>query len=102
MNPMDLSGKTILVTGASSGIGRACAILAADLGATLILTGRRTAMLEETCTALKNSSDHLCVPADLSYSGSVEKVVSAAPERSRLARIVYVAGLEVETRLQMG
>ena len=39
-NPYSLSGKTILVTGASSGIGLSIAIECSSMGATLILTGR--------------------------------------------------------------
>ena len=101
MNPMDLSGKVILVTGASSGIGRACAVLAANLGATLILTGRREAMLDETRTSLQNSSNHLCIPADLSSSGSVEKIVSTATNRSRLDGLVHAAGLELAVPIKL-
>ena len=45
---MSLAGRRILVTGASSGIGRACAVYAAKLGASVVLTGRRADALEET------------------------------------------------------
>jgi NAD(P)-dependent dehydrogenase (short-subunit alcohol dehydrogenase family) len=40
VNPLDLSGKTVLVTGASSGIGRATAVLLGQLGARVVLSGR--------------------------------------------------------------
>ena len=56
MEPFDLSGKTYLVTGASSGIGRACAEMMARLGATIVATGRRADALAETCAALGASS----------------------------------------------
>ena len=52
-NPFSLEGKTILVTGASSGIGRATAIECAKLGATLILTGRNVQNLHETLQTLE-------------------------------------------------
>lgn len=48
LNPLDLSGKRIVVTGASSGIGRASAILFSRLGAGLVLVGRDEARLEST------------------------------------------------------
>jgi NAD(P)-dependent dehydrogenase (short-subunit alcohol dehydrogenase family) len=43
---MDLQGKTILITGASSGIGRATALLAASEGASLVLGARRAGLLD--------------------------------------------------------
>lgn len=46
-NPFTLSGKTILVTGASSGIGRATAIVCARMGARVVLSGRNTEALVE-------------------------------------------------------
>ena len=45
-NPFTLEGKTILVTGASSGIGRTTAIECSKLGATLVLTGRNEERLQ--------------------------------------------------------
>ena len=47
-NPMDVSGRRILVTGASSGIGRATSVLLSELGAQLVLMGRDERRLEET------------------------------------------------------
>ncbi len=48
-NPYSLEGKTILVTGASSGIGKATAIECSRLGARVVITGRDMSRLEETC-----------------------------------------------------
>lgn len=59
-----LDGKTVLVTGASSGIGRATALLCAQLGATLWLTGRDAGRLEETRAALSGSG-HSAAAGDL-------------------------------------
>ena len=47
-NPMDLTEKRILVTGASSGIGRAVCIYLSKLGASVILTARDETRLQET------------------------------------------------------
>ena len=47
-NPFSLSGKTILVTGASSGIGQAIAVSISKMGATVVINGRNVAKLEKT------------------------------------------------------
>ena len=47
-NPFTLEGKTILVTGASSGIGRGIAIACSKMGATVIVNGRNESRLNET------------------------------------------------------
>ena len=52
-NPFSLDGKTILITGASSGIGRAVAIESSKMGAKLFITGRCKGRLNETFIALE-------------------------------------------------
>ncbi len=52
---MELAGKTIIITGASSGIGAAAAILFAQEGANVVLGGRREQALENICTLISNS-----------------------------------------------
>ena len=52
-NPFSLEGKVILITGASSGIGRATAIECAKMGASLIITGRDEERLKETFAKLE-------------------------------------------------
>jgi NAD(P)-dependent dehydrogenase (short-subunit alcohol dehydrogenase family) len=64
INPMELNNRTILVTGASSGIGRETAILLSQLGARLILVGRNPEQLEKTLTLLEGGS-HVVNPFDL-------------------------------------
>ena len=63
-NPMDLSGRTILVTGASSGIGRETCVVLAELGARLVLVGRRPEELECTRSSLA-PGDHRVESCDL-------------------------------------
>ena len=52
-NPFTLEGKTILVTGASSGIGRGIAIACSKMGATVIINGRNEQRLAETMTEMQ-------------------------------------------------
>lgn len=64
-NPLDLSGRTILVTGASSGIGREACVLFSELGARLVLVGRRREELERAASSLE-PRDHRVEAFDLS------------------------------------
>lgn len=63
-NPYTLEGKRILITGASSGIGRATAKECSKLGATCILCGRNEERLQETLNAL-NGNNHTFIVADV-------------------------------------
>ena len=55
-NPFTLEGKTILVTGASSGIGRATAIECSRLGAKIVASGRNAQRLQETLGARRGGA----------------------------------------------
>lgn len=77
-NPFSLEGKTILVTGASSGIGRTTAIECAKLGATLVLTGRNEEALLETKAQLIGEN-HTYVVADLSDEKNCEELTKQLP-----------------------
>ena len=79
MNPFSLDGKTILVTGASSGIGRGIAIACAQMGATVILNGRNRERLEETLSQMAGAG-HLIMPYDLSQQEDLEALANALPE----------------------
>lgn len=75
-NPFSLEGKSILVTGASSGIGRATAIECSRLGASLVLTGRNIARLEETLSML-DGNGHIVIAADLTIEDDIDALVEA-------------------------
>lgn len=77
-NPFSLSGKYILVTGASSGIGRAIAIACARMGANVILTGRNQQRLESALSMMP-AGDHYIIPADLNIKEEQEQLVSKIP-----------------------
>ncbi len=64
MNPLDLTGKTIMVTGASNGIGRETSIYLSRLGARIVAVGRNQARLDETLAALE-PSQHRSYAIDL-------------------------------------
>lgn len=78
-NPFSLEGKTILVTGASSGIGRATAIECAKLGAHVVITGRNTERLQETFDQLEGNG-HVQIIADLTDAESLERLVAEIPQ----------------------
>lgn len=88
-NPFSLEGKTILVTGASSGIGRAIAIECSRMGASVVLTARNTERLNETL-ALMDSGNHIVLSADLSRECDVMELVDALPG---LNGVVHNAGV---------
>lgn len=88
MNPFTLSDKTILVTGASSGIGREIAKQCSMMGARLIISGRNEQRLLETTQSLKGDG-HRAVIADLSKDDDIKKMISELP---KLDGIVLAAG----------
>ena len=88
-NPYTLENKTILVTGASSGIGKAIAIECAKMGAKVVVTGRNEARLQETHSLLEGDQPDYIV-ADLSVN---EDVVRVSKELSTLNGLVNCAGL---------
>lgn len=76
---MSLEGKTILVTGASSGIGRAIAIECSKLGAKVICTARNEQRLAETLSMMEGEG-HLSIPAELTNREDVDSIVSRLPK----------------------
>lgn len=78
-NPFSLEGKTILVTGASSGIGQETAIQCSKLGATVIITGRSAERLNETLNMMEGSN-HSMIIADLTSSDDIAKIATEAPD----------------------
>ena len=77
-NPFSLESKTILVTGASSGIGRGIAVECSKMGAKVVLNGRNVDRLNETLSLLEGVG-HLIIRADLSKQEDIEKLVDAVP-----------------------
>lgn len=78
-NPFALTGKTILVTGAAGGIGRATSVECAKLGARLILTDINEAGLVETLGLLEGEG-HQYLVADLTCQEALDELVAALPQ----------------------
>lgn len=80
-NPYNLENKTILVTGASSGIGKATAIECSKLGATMVITARNEERLSAVLAELDTSfsKQHKMIIADVSTNDGLESLVSALP-----------------------
>lgn len=92
-NPFSLFGKTILVTGASSGIGRTIAVACAQLDANVIATGRNEVRLQETLD-LMVGVNHTMIVADLSDATQTENLVEQLP---KLDGISHNAGISLRT-----
>lgn len=88
-NPYSLEGKRILVTGASSGIGRATAIECSRMGAKVVITGRNEERLSETFSQL-DGAGHLQIIADLTIQDHIDNLVN---DCVKLDGLVNNAGL---------
>ena len=95
-NPFSLENKIILVTGASSGIGKAIAIECSKMGANLIITARNEARLSETFSLL-SGSNHTILSADLSNEKDLNNIVEQVPV---LHGLVHCAGLTIPKPFQ--
>jgi len=80
-NPFSLEGKTIMVTGAGGGIGKATAVVCAKMGATMVLTDINETTLGEALNILKKESplNHQMVVADLTKQDELDKLVNYVP-----------------------
>jgi 3-hydroxy acid dehydrogenase/malonic semialdehyde reductase len=92
---MKLSGRTVLITGASAGIGAACARAFAAEGARLVLAARRAERLQEAADKLRGSgTDVLALELDVRDAAAVAETVGALPaEWSAIDVLVNNAGL---------
>ncbi len=89
VNPFSLEGKTILVTGASSGIGRSIAVACSQMGAKVIVNGRNEQKLKETL-AMMPGDGHDVKVGDLTDTTSLPTMVGTLP---KLDGIVHCAGI---------
>ena len=88
-NPFSLESKTILVTGASSGIGRGIAILCSRMGANVIINGRNINNLTKTIS-LMDVGNHKILVGDLTLSKERDIIVEKLP---KIDGVVHCAGI---------
>ena len=96
-NPFSLSSKTILVTGASSGIGKATAIECSKMGATIIMTARNEERLQETMQLLEGEG-HQYIITDLTNEDAIKQLTEQVPE---LDGVVCAAGISMLKPIQV-
>ena len=92
-NPFSLEGKTILVTGASSGIGRGIAVACSKIGARVVVHGRNRQKLQETLSLMEGDG-HCATVGDLINYETLVELVSTLP---KLDGIVHSAGIGERT-----
>ncbi|MBQ0153399.1 MAG: SDR family oxidoreductase [Bacteroidales bacterium] len=90
-NPFSLEGKTVLITGASSGIGRATAIECAKIGAHCVITGRNQERLQQTFDQLKGQG-HVQIITDLASQEGIQTLAEQVPQ---LDGLVNNAGINL-------
>jgi NAD(P)-dependent dehydrogenase (short-subunit alcohol dehydrogenase family) len=90
-NPFSLEGKTVLVTGASSGIGRAVAVECSRMGATVVLTARNEERLIQTLNQC-DGENNIFIVADLSDATQLENLVEQCP---KLDGLINNAGITI-------
>jgi NAD(P)-dependent dehydrogenase (short-subunit alcohol dehydrogenase family) len=95
-----LKNKNILITGASSGIGRQCAITFSQLGANIILIARNKEKLKQTFDKLEKGN-HLIISQDITEYDKLEEVVNIAVDKiGRISGFVHSAGIEMTLPLR--
>ncbi|NLX90376.1 MAG: SDR family oxidoreductase [Firmicutes bacterium] len=101
INPLDLTGKHILVTGASSGIGKATAIYISKLGAKVTLVARNEKKLEDTLSKLEGEG-HSVYPFDLKQVEEIEGLINnIVSQKGALNGLVHCSGIATMRPLSM-
>ena len=93
-NPFSLSGKVIIVTGASSGIGAQCAIDCSKMGATVVLIGRNIERLNNVLEQCDKSNNHLVVSYDLTDTNGMSSLLKMIVEKTgKISGLINCAGI---------
>lgn len=97
-----LKGKTIVITGASSGIGRECAVYCSNAGANLVLFGRNAGRLAETKEMLSANTEVLSISADLTDYEKLQSYLTEIKSSFReIHGLVNCAGISTTLPLKL-
>jgi NAD(P)-dependent dehydrogenase (short-subunit alcohol dehydrogenase family) len=93
-NPFSLDDKLILVTGASSGLGRQCAVVCSYMGARVVLFGRDPVRLDATLRMMKEPERHIKYAVDLVDYKKVEEIVpDLVSAKGKIDGLINCAGI---------
>jgi len=101
MNPFTLEGKKILITGASSGIGKQCAISCSQMGAMVTLIGRNKDTLQKTMALLSKGNHQYFVFDVTDYSGIEAIVNDAVRKMGKVSGFIHSAGIDLPLPLNV-
>jgi NAD(P)-dependent dehydrogenase (short-subunit alcohol dehydrogenase family) len=100
--PFSLTNKLILITGASSGIGRQCAISCSKMEARVVLFGRDKVRLEETLGQMVHKEKHAIFSFDLLDNAALEQAVSEiVGSMGKIDGLINAAGISTTLPLKM-
>lgn len=100
-NLFSLEGKTILVTGASSGIGKQCAIDCAMMGAKVILVARNEERLQETLNMMEGEG-HASYQFDLNNLNEIKNLINQITrEHGKFDGLIHAAGVEMTKPIKL-
>lgn len=100
-NPFNLKGKNIVITGASSGIGRQCAIECSKMGATVILVARNYERLKETFDNLSSHNNKIFCADLTSTDQIIDLAQKIGTEIGKIDGIVHCAGVSTTLPLKL-
>jgi NAD(P)-dependent dehydrogenase (short-subunit alcohol dehydrogenase family) len=101
-NPFSLAGKNIIVTGASSGIGRQTAVSCSQMGARVVLIARNTEQLNMTLSMMQSPESHLVYSLDLGDLDGMETVIKDIVGKiGKLHGLVNAAGISTTLPLKL-
>ena len=101
MKTQNLQDQVVWITGASSGIGQALAIIFAELGMHLILSARRDSELQRVKALLANQEKHICIPLDITNAAQIEQALQQVlTEKGRIDWLINNAGLSQRALIQ--